>query len=480
MSGDSVQESCPDENRIAAMIQGFLDEESLRRVEDHIDVCPACTSLLAELAPLLAGGAQPADGAERHDGGLGRYRIMDTLGAGAMGVVYLAYDPRLKRNVALKLIRPELLARGDEPVRGRLLREARLLASLSHPNVLTIFDADATSDSIFLATEYVEGATLGQWVANTRPSWHAVVKVFIQAARGLSAAHRRGLIHRDIKPSNILVGTDGRARLTDFGLATSRPAEVDLALRRPDAASSTNLLSVEGAIVGTPAYMAPEQLAGQTANALSDQYAFCRTLLECLCSDGDGRTGPAPGSGGARTPEGREDWARHLQERQPSLPPALGRAIFRGLSLDPEARFRSMTELRGALERVLTGTARRKPPYALALSVIALFVGLAMAAYALWPGSRAPGPRAPEPGPAPARAAAPAPARPGLTPAPDSGLDADTDPARSRPLRLTTRRPPRPAAAKKKRNTATKRTPPAGPLGSVPENDGYGEARGGL
>src|SRR5262249_48057288 len=148
---------------------------------------------------------------------LGRYRLGRRLGAGGMGVVFAAYDPELDRRVAVKLLHPE--QSGDlEAQRARLLREAQAMAKLSHPNLVAAFDVGGVADQLFLAMELVEGTTLTRWIAECPRTRAAIVGMFVQAGRGLAAAHAMGLVHRDFKPDNVLVGSDGRPRVTDFGL----------------------------------------------------------------------------------------------------------------------------------------------------------------------------------------------------------------------------------------------------------------------
>ena len=194
-------------------------------------------------------------GGERRPVRVGRFEIRRRLGRGGLGVVYAAFDPELDREVALKLVRPDRSA-GDD--RERLLREARAMARLAHPNVVPVYEVGYDDDRVFLAMERVPGRTLREWLQTPR-TWREIVRMFLQAGRGLAAAHDAKLVHRDIKPDNVLVGDDGRARVTDFGLAHD-----------------------DDAVGGTPAYMAPEQRAGGAVTAAVDQYAFAISLREAL------------------------------------------------------------------------------------------------------------------------------------------------------------------------------------------------------
>ena len=170
---------------------------------------------------------------------VGRYLVLEQLGAGAMGVVYAAWDPSLDRKVALKLVRGNA-ARPDAELQARLIQEARALARLSHPNVVAVHDAGSHEGQVFLAMEHVPGVTLTSWLEQPR-TWEQVVSVFLEAGQGLAAAHRASLVHRDFKPDNVLVDSSGRARVTDFGLARavddSRPQETSRRLRRSRASA---------------------------------------------------------------------------------------------------------------------------------------------------------------------------------------------------------------------------------------------------
>jgi predicted Ser/Thr protein kinase len=275
---------------------------------------------------------------------LDRYELGRKLGEGGNGVVYLAQDPQLERPVAIKLVRNPGGSTGDAEMM-RLIREARALAQLSHPNVLTVFDVGRyeTSDSIgvFIATEYIEGRTLGQWLEQQR-SWQQIVDVMVEAALGLIAAHDAGLVHRDFKPSNVMVGDDGRVHVLDFGLARQAEELQNGAETHCDhvmMSTSEERLTHTGCVVGTPAYMAPEQLYGGVADARSDQYSFCVALYEAL--DGARPFNSALERGRAEIPA----------MRRRDLPRPLESLIRRGLSLDPTERFEDMRALLAELER---------------------------------------------------------------------------------------------------------------------------------
>jgi tetratricopeptide (TPR) repeat protein len=272
---------------------------------------------------------------------VGRYVVIARVGEGGMGVVYRAYDPELERAVALKFLHVTTeetpgSARGD-----RLQREAKALARLSHPNVLAVFDVGTFDDDVFIATEFVEGPTLAVWTHETKRSQKEILGALIAAGDGLAAAHRAGLVHRDFKPANVIIATDGRPRVLDFGLARS-----DTSLPPPpmEAESpSSGLLSKDitqaGQILGTPRYMAPEQHVGRTADARSDQFAFCVTLYDALYGEF-----PFDGRGeeyAANVTVGR------LRNAPPGtdVPRRLRAILLRGLSVSPSDRYASMDEL---------------------------------------------------------------------------------------------------------------------------------------
>ena len=206
-----------------------------------------------------------------------QYTLDAKLGAGAMGVVYSATDARLGRKVALKVVR----AAGDEQARARLLREAQNLARLSHPHIVQIYEAGEHQGEVFIAMEFVEGHSLRAWMAEKKPGFNAVMDALIDAARGLAAAHAKGIIHRDIKPENILVGKDGRARVADFGVAASEQSnDVTEPRRRAAPAKEAAGTLTQGA--GTPGYMSPEQHHHADLDARSDVFGFCVVAWEAV------------------------------------------------------------------------------------------------------------------------------------------------------------------------------------------------------
>ncbi|MBX7079849.1 MAG: protein kinase [Nannocystaceae bacterium] len=292
---------------------------------------------------------------------IGRFAVRRKLGEGGMGVVFAAYDAELDRDVAIKLLRSS--AADAAPARARLLREARAMAKLSHPNVITIYDVGTFDDRIFIAMELVHGVNLRRWLKHRPRTWRGVLERFCDAGQGLAAAHAAGIIHRDFKPDNVLVGDDGRVRVLDFGLA--RRVDVDRELTPeatpPGAAGRSALVSpaegaaadvverltVTGAVMGTPAYMAPEQWRGLAIDHRTDQFAFCVALWEGLFGQR-----PFGGTGAAAIATrvmGGE--LRRPPEDRP-VPTWLLRVLRRGLSVDPDARFPSMGELLDVLTRL--------------------------------------------------------------------------------------------------------------------------------
>ncbi|MCX4242572.1 tetratricopeptide repeat-containing serine/threonine-protein kinase [Paraliomyxa miuraensis] len=286
---------------------------------------------------------------------VGRYVVLSKLGAGGMGVVYAAHDPELDRKVAVKLMRargsPERIARGHE----RLLAEAQALARLSDPHVVTVHDVGEHDGQVFVAMEFVEGRTLAAWLRQARRSWPEVLEVMLQAGRGIVAAHARELVHCDFKPDNVMLGDDGRVRVMDFGLvqAASGPKTEDgSGTPRELPAIDPSRARAHG-LVGTPAYMAPEQHMGGRGTMASDQYSFCVTAWEAFhgCRPFVGETLPALVG---NILEGA------IREPATRVPKWLRRTIERGMASDPARRWPSMKALLSAIERRRARSRRRK------------------------------------------------------------------------------------------------------------------------
>jgi tetratricopeptide (TPR) repeat protein len=304
-----------------------------------------------------------------------RYVVLEKLGTGGMGEVYAAYDPKLDRKVALKL----LLSRSPEH-ESRLLREAQAMARLSHPNVVAIFDTGVHDGRLYLSMEFVRGRTLRQWQRETDPGWRKILGVYADAGRGLAQAHQVGLVHRDFKPSNVLLSLEGQVKVTDFGLArsvreASTPRDGVSSDGSDDGWSTTSApldstVTRAGDVVGTLAYMAPEQRNGLAVDARADQFAFCVALFEALygCRPFEGESDEPP----------LEAIARDVLRDPPKgtrVPAHVRRALLRGLSHAREDRFGSMVALLGALTRDPTRTRRAWWGAVCATAVIAAGLG---------------------------------------------------------------------------------------------------------
>ncbi len=277
---------CPDDVVLLEHAEGRVASARLGdALEEHLDGCSMCREIVAEVAraasPVDASSEPPPSAIPAPPPGarLGRYTLLHQLGSGGMGVVYAAHDARLDRRVALKLLRRDLALRAPH-VKARLLREAQTIARLTHPNVVTVFDAAVIDDDVVIAMELVTGGTLSALLRARRPGMRALLDLFVQAGQGLAAAHEAGIVHRDFKPDNVLVTEGGRALVSDFGLAR---ITIDEPLSRPpEGEVDAMAMTRTGARLGTPAYMAPEQHAGLATDARTDQFSFCVALHEAL------------------------------------------------------------------------------------------------------------------------------------------------------------------------------------------------------
>jgi eukaryotic-like serine/threonine-protein kinase len=290
----------------------------------------------------------------------GRFRIERMIGAGGMGAVYIARDDKLGREVAIKVHHTPGGA-------VRLRREAIAMARLAHPNVVTVFEVGELGAYPFVVMEYVPGTTLRAWLGEQRRPVAEILAVVLAAGDGLAAAHAAGLIHRDIKPENILIGADGRARVGDFGLARDHDSqEPDAAVELGDAQLGT--VTQTGALLGTPAYMAPEQLTGVIVDPRADQFAFCITLWEALW-----RERPFAGATLPELAEAMRLAKRRAPPAAPRVPNQIRQALERGLAPEPQARFAGMPELLAALR----APRRRRTRIAIAAALAAVASGLA-------------------------------------------------------------------------------------------------------
>jgi tetratricopeptide (TPR) repeat protein/predicted Ser/Thr protein kinase len=287
---------------------------------------------------------------------VGRYVVLKRIGAGGMGAVYQARDPELDRLVAVKVLQGDRAAASRE----RLAREAQALARLAHENVVTVYDVGTFASNLFIAMEFVEGRSLGAWLREAPRTHSEIVDAFVAAGRGLAAAHAVAIIHRDFKPDNVLVGHDGRVLVTDFGLArgvgplspgSSSVGTFDDGASDVNDALLENRLTQAGTVMGTPAYMAPEQHKGLATDPRADQYSFCISLFEALC-------GERPFKSRRLRPLMRDKMRGPTWPAQSAVSPRLRRIIDRGLSPDPEARWPNMQALLDELAPTTTGKVR--------------------------------------------------------------------------------------------------------------------------
>jgi predicted Ser/Thr protein kinase len=299
---------------------------------------------------------------------VGRYEVIEPLGSGAMGAVYLAEDPELGRRLAIKVIRNTDVS---EAMRARFIREARALALVNHPNVVTIHDVGEHEQQAFIAMEYVPGKTMREWLHEEDRPWRAVLGAYILAGRGLVAAHASGLVHRDFKPANVIVADDGRIVVVDFGLARKADeleASEEIEDESPEGAPKEEdplgmTVTRSGVRLGTPAYMSPEQIEGEQADARSDQFSFCASLYEGLFGQrafvGDSAAALAFNvlEGRLRTPPKRS-----------KVPSAVRKVVKRGLETEPARRYTSMEALLVQLQHAMQP--RRVGAYVAAASVV--------------------------------------------------------------------------------------------------------------
>jgi serine/threonine protein kinase len=434
---------CPDENTLVAFASGSLPMADASLVDEHLDTCPTCFALVAELArtapeeaeptrlvlrpppepavarvvalppplpPPPASPPPPPPAAAREPARepttdkspktvvaaikppsaeppppsqLGRHTLLHRIGADAVGVIYVAHDRELDRRVALKLIGTPKNP-SDTSERARIVREARLLEGLRHPNVIEVYDAGEIEEQLYVSMQLVEGESLDRWLLRPRKSWLDRLALFQQAGQGLAAAHAVGIVHRDFRPANVLVDIEGRVRVTDFGFArpTAAPGEDAPTIVRTPAIDPHSLHSIHqpvthsGVVLGTPAYMAPEMYEGR-GDARVDQYAFCIALFEALYrrrpfDANDPLTLRTLVLSGAVSPI----------PTTTEVPGWMGAIVMRGLSRDPERRFPDMFALLSAIEIGL-GRRRKRRIGALAgaaaLGCVGLVAGIAAA-----------------------------------------------------------------------------------------------------
>lgn len=307
-----------------------------------------------------------------------RYSVLGKLGEGGMGVVVRAYDSELDRQVALKVLHSEL---GDRYTQ-RLRREAQAMAKLSHPNVVQVYEVGEIEGRTFVALELVKGQTLDKWTRQRPgPSWRECVSVFLQLGAGLAAAHERGLVHRDFKPANAILDEKGRARVLDFGLARrfegiDEPSSVKTCKIEAGTSELDAMLTRSGTVLGTPAYMPPEQMDGHEADARSDQFSFCVSLYEAVYGERPfaGRTLEAlmvSIAGGAVRPGPKGN----------KVPGPLRAVLLRGLAVDPAQRWPSMEALLGELRKLVAPRTRRGLVLGLTVGLLGMGAALGVPHY---------------------------------------------------------------------------------------------------
>ena len=381
--------ACPAADQLGSFVDDRLDEPGRLAVEEHLDECDACRSTVALLVrtgdrdkpgedPLTeTTAASPdalaatVDDAAAHGqtardkplsrwsrpgipvgATLDRYVIGEVLGKGGMGIVYRARDPELDRDVAVKVLRPDF-ARSDPDAVRRIVHEAKVMARISHPNVLAVFDVGRVDDRVFLTMEMVAAGNLNTWLERTPRLLADILEVFTSAGRGLIAAHGAGVVHRDFKPDNVLIGDDGRVRVTDFGLAHDYAATA----AAPE-------------VAGTPRYMAPEQFQGGSIDARTDQFSFCVALYEALYGER-----PFRGRGYAEVSYAVTRGEIAPPPANSRVPASLRAIVLRGLALAPGDRYPTMADLLKALARD-RARAPRQAAFAAGVALIAVAIGL--------------------------------------------------------------------------------------------------------
>ena len=381
---------CPDDKAAADFVEGQLVGDALVRLETHLAECSSCLTLIAELRQcrsqtvrksLEPKAQQSLDTDARWTSEatrIGRFTLRRVVGRGGMAVVFAAHDPQLDREVAIKVVQARSLGIADSTPNKRLLQEAQSLAQLAHPNVVPVYDVHLeTADpngEVYVVMELVEGGTLAQWLQLPR-SQTSIIETFIAAGQGLAAAHDKQIIHRDFKPSNVLLRPDGQVLVSDFGLAgatySREPAETagSLTALQPLATSTEGT-----SIVGTPAYMSPEQHRGRTIGTAADQFSFCVALYEALC-------GHRPFRGKSVAELQANVLGHRLRPMPRSLPRSVRHVLLRGLRSDPAARYPNMRALLSDLGNAITARKRRR----LALMATTMAVVVGCATYVMWP-----------------------------------------------------------------------------------------------
>ncbi|HEY4178213.1 MAG TPA: serine/threonine-protein kinase [Kofleriaceae bacterium] len=391
--------ACPGELELVDFAQGNLAVARRAALDSHVDSCPECRTAIVGLLSSSAGTGGATEPLDAKPGSrIGRFEVVEAIGRGGAGRVFAARDPDLDRVVALKVLHAE----NDSALSSdRLLREAQAAAKLAHPNVVAVHEVGVVPQGIFIAMERVVGSTLSTWLEKSRTR-DEIIGALIQAGRGIEAAHRAGIVHRDVKPSNILVGTDKRVRVTDFGLAAAwdgsvaspsdasspsklpvgdvalaltldaTPVSTSTAVTSSSRARSTSMLDERltqtGTFLGTPAYMAPEQFLAATVGPAADQFALAIVAYEALC-------GERPFAG-ATVPELADNVVQGRRRAWPTgrnVPGRIRGAIDRALSVEPTKRWPDISAFIAELELELRPS--RKKWIAIAVAAGALGAG---------------------------------------------------------------------------------------------------------
>lgn len=462
--------ACLGESTVARLVAGDLSPEALAGIDGHLGACAECRGLVADVAHSLRSESSSFAETLSRDGGahggvadtlaprthVGRYVVRQPIGAGGMGVVYLAHDPALDRSVTLKLLRED--RRHEKSAQASLVREAQAMAKLSHPNVVAVHDVGTFGAQVFIAMEFVAGENLREWLGRQKRSCSEILAMFLAAGRGLVAAHAAGMVHRDFKPSNVLIGEDGRVRVTDFGLARSAGAARERA-DVEDVSALVTSLTETGDLKGTPAYMAPEQFLCAAVDARTDQFSFCVALYEAVY-------GQRPFAADALSTLAREVVLGNVRKppARADAPPRLAGVLARGLSADPGARFASMTELLAALEACAgPEDAPRRAPWKLVAAGLgaSALLGLALVA------ARASAPHAAAASVATPAVATSVAATPPVELAPGT-TTTRADVSVAEPAASTTTKPQTPVRPPAKRAAPTRSAAPARPYDDAP------------
>ena len=376
-----------DWDRVKRLFQAALEQSEAARPSFLAEACGDDRTLRAEVESLLLAHERAGSFAERPavdelagrplqpGDRLGPYEIVELLGAGGMGDVYRARDAKLGRDVAIKVLPPVFMPGADRL--ARFEREARLLASLNHPHLLTVYDVGEVDARPYLVTEFVDGGTFKTWTQSQTRPWRQSIEPLVGVADGLAAAHAAGIVHRDVKPDNILMSTHGYAKLADFGLAKLFEA-IGGATATDNAPGHTQ----PGMIVGTIAYMSPEQAAGMPADARSDIFSFGVVLYEVL-------SGRQPFAGASELEVLQRVQHQTAEPLGEDIPPALRMVVEKALEKDPAERYQSMRDLVVDLRRLARQSVKTRSPVArrsrgwVAPAAVALIV-VAVGAAALW------------------------------------------------------------------------------------------------